>query len=280
MCERIVYRHGAILLIVRECSGFNPRRWRHCGSWCAGQRTGRQWKIKGRSKRSIEGRQNEDQQRTLKHMTSWMACGWNECAPETPWATRWVYLSTVPGLVPVQLHEQPSPWGQEVLQLLIRLVRHAQINVGDVSKRSAVYGFLPSSSLVLELCAPHQRSPLPNTIGSPTRAGLLPEPVWHQTSRLHQRDAWPCLGLTTEKVHFLVDRLEFMSRLMSGWHSLQLVLQFANDSFSNSQALMSAFCEHCFVQAKCSTTKRVCVFFWCDRLGPHASSSVCTKGHN
>ena len=29
-CERIVYNHGAILLIVRECSGFNPRRWRHC----------------------------------------------------------------------------------------------------------------------------------------------------------------------------------------------------------------------------------------------------------
>ena len=25
-CQRMVYRHGAILLIVRECSGFNPRR--------------------------------------------------------------------------------------------------------------------------------------------------------------------------------------------------------------------------------------------------------------
>ena len=25
-CERMVYRHGAILLNVRECSGFNPRR--------------------------------------------------------------------------------------------------------------------------------------------------------------------------------------------------------------------------------------------------------------
>ena len=25
-CERIVYRHGAILLILRECSGFNPGR--------------------------------------------------------------------------------------------------------------------------------------------------------------------------------------------------------------------------------------------------------------
>ena len=26
----------------------------------------------------------EDQQRTLKHVTSWMACGWSDCAPETP----------------------------------------------------------------------------------------------------------------------------------------------------------------------------------------------------
>ena len=28
-CERIAYRRGAILLILRECSGFNPRRCRH-----------------------------------------------------------------------------------------------------------------------------------------------------------------------------------------------------------------------------------------------------------
>ena len=42
-CERVVYRHGAILLIVRECSGFMPRRFRPHGSWWAGQRTGRQW---------------------------------------------------------------------------------------------------------------------------------------------------------------------------------------------------------------------------------------------
>ena len=40
ICERIENRHGAILVIVRECSGFNPRRLRHCG-WCARQRTGR-----------------------------------------------------------------------------------------------------------------------------------------------------------------------------------------------------------------------------------------------
>ena len=31
-----------------------------------------------------KGDKNEDKQRTLKHVTSWMACGWNECAPETP----------------------------------------------------------------------------------------------------------------------------------------------------------------------------------------------------
>ena len=30
-CERVVYRHGAILHIVRECSGFNPRRFRRHG---------------------------------------------------------------------------------------------------------------------------------------------------------------------------------------------------------------------------------------------------------
>ena len=32
----------------------------------------------------VEGRQDEDQQRTLKHVTSWMACGWNELRTETP----------------------------------------------------------------------------------------------------------------------------------------------------------------------------------------------------
>ena len=31
-CERVVHPHGAILLIVREYSGFNFRRIRHCGS--------------------------------------------------------------------------------------------------------------------------------------------------------------------------------------------------------------------------------------------------------
>ena len=34
-------------------------------------------------------RQNENKQRTLKHVTSWMTCGWSECARKTPWATMW-----------------------------------------------------------------------------------------------------------------------------------------------------------------------------------------------
>ena len=86
-CKWIVYRHGATLLIVRECSDFIPRRWRH---WrrCDRQRTGRQSKRKGRS--GVETRERQTRRhnkRTLKHVTSWMACGWNECAPETLWAT-------------------------------------------------------------------------------------------------------------------------------------------------------------------------------------------------
>ena len=28
-------------------------------------------------------RQNENNQRTLKHVTSWMTCRWSECAPKT-----------------------------------------------------------------------------------------------------------------------------------------------------------------------------------------------------
>ena len=29
-------------------------------------------------------RQNENKQRTLKHVTSWMTCKWGDCAPKTP----------------------------------------------------------------------------------------------------------------------------------------------------------------------------------------------------
>ena len=70
-CERIVYRHGAILLIVRDCSGFNPRRWRHCES-CAGQRTGRQWK------RKVEVRDKEkgDKTRTNNARSNMWHHGW------------------------------------------------------------------------------------------------------------------------------------------------------------------------------------------------------------
>ena len=37
----------------------------------------------------VEVREKEEgdktkRQQTLKHVTSWMACGWNECAPKTP----------------------------------------------------------------------------------------------------------------------------------------------------------------------------------------------------
>ena len=31
-----------------------------------------------------QGKEQRDNKRTLKHVTSWMASGWNECAPETP----------------------------------------------------------------------------------------------------------------------------------------------------------------------------------------------------
>ena len=71
-------------------------------------------------------------------------------------------FAIVPDLVPVQLHEQPP---ELLLQFLkSRSVAYAtldpsrssrQSRVGDLSRRSAVS--------FLELCAPHQRSPLPNT---------------------------------------------------------------------------------------------------------------------
>ena len=38
-------------------------------------------KVEARDKE--EGRQNKDQHRTLKHVTSWITCRWSECAPET-----------------------------------------------------------------------------------------------------------------------------------------------------------------------------------------------------
>ena len=69
--ERVVYRHGAILSIVRECNGFIPRRFRPHGSWWAGQRT-------SRLRDKVEAREGEEEdkarkQQTLKHV---MTCAW------------------------------------------------------------------------------------------------------------------------------------------------------------------------------------------------------------
>ena len=64
---------------MRACSGFNPRE--------DGVPDREQVEFE-RDKVEVgdeeKGDKNEDQQRTLKHVTSWMACGWNECAPQTP----------------------------------------------------------------------------------------------------------------------------------------------------------------------------------------------------
>ena len=65
-CERVVFRHGAILLVVRRRSGWFPRRCRHW-KWSAGQRTGGVWKRRGRTQREIwRKRENED---TTKEQT-------------------------------------------------------------------------------------------------------------------------------------------------------------------------------------------------------------------
>ena len=49
-CERMVYRHGAILLVVRKQSGYFPRRYRHW-RWSAGQSASRVWKRRGKRRR-------------------------------------------------------------------------------------------------------------------------------------------------------------------------------------------------------------------------------------
>ena len=49
-----------MLLIVRECNGSNPRRFRRHGSWWAGQRTGRQWEKVEARERERERRQNKE----------------------------------------------------------------------------------------------------------------------------------------------------------------------------------------------------------------------------
>ena len=47
-----------------------------------------QWRA-SRGARERGRRQNENKQRALKHVTSWMTCGWSDCAPKTPWGTMW-----------------------------------------------------------------------------------------------------------------------------------------------------------------------------------------------
>ena len=86
LCERIVCRHGAMLLIVRECSGFNPRRWRHW-RWRTGQRTRRLWKRQSRS-----GERNKKETNTKRQQTHAQTCDimdgmWME------WNAHWDTLS-------------------------------------------------------------------------------------------------------------------------------------------------------------------------------------------
>ena len=95
MCERIEYRHGTILLIVRECSGWNPRRWR-LWRWCARQRTGRLWKRKGRRGRETGERERDKHEETTNARSNiwhhgWHVNGVSEMRTETPWATMWVW---------------------------------------------------------------------------------------------------------------------------------------------------------------------------------------------
>ena len=73
--------------------------------------------------------------------------------------TKQPVFANVPSLVPVQHHEQPpEPLTQSLRSRSVATLdpfrSSRQIHVGDVSRRSAVSGFLHSSSFVLELCAP------------------------------------------------------------------------------------------------------------------------------
>ena len=91
VCDRVVHRHGAILPIERVGTGFNPRRIRHCGSWCAGQRTSRQWRASGGA-REKGRRQNKETTNECSNMWhhGWHVDGVNAHAA-TPWAAMWVW---------------------------------------------------------------------------------------------------------------------------------------------------------------------------------------------
>ena len=86
-CERVVYRHGTILLIVRRRSGYFPRRCWHW-RWSTGQSTGRVRKRRGKRRRETrEGHTRRRNQQTIKH-TSWMTWRWNEARTQTRWVAR------------------------------------------------------------------------------------------------------------------------------------------------------------------------------------------------
>ena len=93
-------------------------------------------------------------------------------------------FAIVPELVPVQLHEQPP-------ELLLQFLRSRSVattdpsrssrqsRVGDLSRRSAASGFCILYRL-FSSCVHHTNEvPCQVRPGSPTRAGLLPEMVWH-----------------------------------------------------------------------------------------------------
>ena len=77
----IVYRHGAILLIVRECGGFKPS-----ADDIVEVVQDREQVDSEREKVEVRDQEKGDTTRTnntLKHVTAWMACGWSDCATET-----------------------------------------------------------------------------------------------------------------------------------------------------------------------------------------------------
>ena len=127
--------------------------------------------------------------------------------------TKQPIFAIVPNLVPVQLHGQPP-------ELLLQFLRSRNVaildpsrsslqsHVGDLSRRSA-----DSCFLILHRLFQHCRYYADKVLcqvrpGSPTRDVLLPEPIWHETHRLHQSNAWPRINLTAEKLHFLMDSLQ------------------------------------------------------------------------
>ena len=112
---------------------------------------------------------------------------------------------------------------------------------------------------------------VPGPIGprSPTEAAHLSEPMRHQTLGIHQPDTCPRICLIAEMIHLLVDSLlSFMGCFMCCCHSLPFVLWISDDSFIDSQTLMSLFYGHgnaeekmfC-VQAKSSATMNTCDAF-------------------